>query len=338
MATSRSQKKQIKKKKNKKIIFVSIIVLLLAIIGYTVFEYQAGKREALRQMEGQGSGEENNYDKDFKGEDNLDDKVYVLLLGVDSRGEEVSRTDTIMIAQYDPKNETAKLASIMRDTYVNIPGRGYNKINASFAFGGPELLRKTISENFGIETEYYAIVDFKGFESIVDTIAPNGVEVDVKSRMFYKENNGSTYIDLYPGKQTLDGEQLLDYARFRADRESDFGRVRRQQEVISLLKDKLISFNGVMKAPRLIGTLQPFVKTNMGSTKILSLGTDFLLNAPDDIETFRIPVEGTFWDKTYSHAGAVLEIDQQANYDAIHEFFGDIETDPAESESATSNE
>lgn len=292
-------------------------------MGYTIFEYQAGKKAAMEQIGNETTEEEQEFKEDFQGEDNKDNKIYVLLLGVDSRGEEISRTDTIMIGQYDPDNQTAKLASIMRDTYVEIPGYGNNKINASFAFGGPELLRKTIATNFGIETEYYAIVDFKGFTQIVDTISPDGVEVNVEKRMFYRDRNATTYIDLYPGVQKLDGEQLLDYARFRHDRESDFGRVRRQQEVISLLKDELISFNGVMKAPRLIGTLQPFIKTNMKSSKILTLGTDFLVNAPDEIESFRIPVEGSYWDKTYSHAGAVLEIDKQKNIDALNEFFNE---------------
>ncbi|MEQ6388266.1 LCP family protein [Bacillaceae bacterium S4-13-58] len=336
MATSRSLKNKRKKKRTRRIWLLSILIFLLLGVGYIIFEYQAGKKAAMGQIGNKTSENEQEFDENFQGADNKDNKIYVLLLGVDSRGEEVSRTDTIMIGQYDPDNQTAKLVSIMRDTYVEIPGYQPNKINASFAFGGPELLRKTIAKNFGIETEYYAIVDFKGFTQIVDTIAPDGVEVNVEKRMFYSDRNATTYIDLYPGVQKLDGEQLLDYARFRNDSESDFGRVRRQQEVISLLKDELISLNGVVKAPRLIGTIQPFIKTNMGSTKMFSLGTDFLLNPPDDIESFRIPVEGSYWDKTHSHAGAVLEIDKQMNIDALNEFFN--EKDATEEASTSSTE
>jgi polyisoprenyl-teichoic acid--peptidoglycan teichoic acid transferase len=107
------------------------------------------------------------------------DQINILLLGIDSRGEEHSRTVTIMIAHYDAKNHQPKLVSIMRDSYVNIPGHGKQKINAAYAFGGPELLRKTIKENFDIDVNYYAIVDFKGFPKVVDPIAPNGIEVDI---------------------------------------------------------------------------------------------------------------------------------------------------------------
>lgn len=201
------------------------------------------------------------------------------MLGSDLDSNGTSRTDTIMIGQYDVEHERAKLVSIMRDTYVQIPGHGYNKINAAFALGGPELLRKTIKHNFGIELNYYAIVNFKGFENIVDTIAPDGIEIDVEKRMRYSAKDVN--IDLYPGIQTLNGEQLLDYARFRNDAESDFGRVRRQQQVMSALKEEVLSFTSLMKLPRAIGTLQPYIDTNMETSKVLSVASEFFLNTPN---------------------------------------------------------
>ncbi len=81
-------------------------------------------------------------------------RINILLLGVDSRGEEKSRTDSMMIAQVDPKTNETKIVSLMRDMYVQIPGyKGY-KLNTAFYLGGPELLRQTIKENFGIDVQY----------------------------------------------------------------------------------------------------------------------------------------------------------------------------------------
>lgn len=324
MAESRMMKRKKRRKRKRKYIFSFVILFFLSLLLYGGYEFMAGQEEArdrLNEMNTDDSNNQGNQYTDFNPAEQLTDKINVLLLGVDSRGEEKSRTDTIMIGQYDPGKDTAKLASIMRDTYVNIPGYGYNKINAAFFFGGPELLRQTLKENFDLDIHYYAIVDFQGFIHVVDTIAPDGVEIDVEKRMVYRDDSDGTYIDLYPGKQTLDGENLLDYARFRNDAEGDFGRVRRQQQIINTLKDEVLSVGGILKLPRVIGTILPYVETNMKTSTILSLGKDYLLNPIDSIETMTIPVEGSFWDETYDHAGAVLAIEEEKNRQAIKEFF-----------------
>ncbi|MBM7554039.1 LCP family protein [Thalassobacillus pellis] len=320
MVESRREYRRHKKKRKRKIFLSSLLLFLLLGIGWTSYEYMAGKRDAM----GESSGELENVSKyadEFKGVDNEDGKTTVLLMGVDSREEgDVARTDTIMVAQYDPEKNSAKLVSLMRDMYVDIPGHGKNKLNAAFAIGGPELLRQTIKENFGINSEYYAIVDFEGFKQIVDTIAPDGVTIDVEKDMYYKDNAGT--IDLEEGTQTLNGDELLGYARFRHDAESDFGRVRRQQQVMKALKEELVSASGLLKIPRLIGTLQPFIDTNIGSGKMLDLAKDFLLNPPENVETLRLPVEGSFWNDSVPGVGAILAYDEEENRQAIQDFLG----------------
>ena len=92
----------------------------------------------------------------------------------------------------------------MRDSYVHIPDHGHNKINHAFFLGGPELLRQTIQTNFGIDIEYYAIVDFQGFIQAVDTIAPDGIEIEVEKYMDYRID-----VVLHPGLQKLNGKELL---------------------------------------------------------------------------------------------------------------------------------
>ncbi len=299
---------QQKKKKSwlRRIAFV-LVAFIFVMLGLGYMEYQKGLSQAKTDKP------EDTYD--FNGIPDPSGSTNILLIGVDSRGEEDSRSDTIMIAQYDHDDNTPKLVSIMRDSYVDIPGHGKNKINAAYFYGGPELLRQTIKENFDIDIEYYAIVDFKGFEKMVDIIAPEGVPVNVEKKM--EKNIGVT---LEPGQQNLNGQELLGYARFRHDAESDFGRVRRQQEVIGKLKDELVSFSGVTQLPELAGTLKGYVDTNMETTRMLSVGKDFVFKKAEDIESLRIPVEGGFTETRVSHAGAVLQLDMEKNRQALKEF------------------
>jgi polyisoprenyl-teichoic acid--peptidoglycan teichoic acid transferase len=307
-----------KKKKKLKIINVTfvILVLLLGLSGYIYYQYSQG----LQQASGKSTVSASETTKtEFNGaETKLTDKINILLLGVDSRGEEKSRTDTIMIAQYDPENQKAKLVSLMRDIYVEIPDKQSYKINTAYFLGGPELLRKTIKQNFDIDIHYYAVIDFKGFESVVDTLAPNGIEMDVEKRM--SENIG---VVLQPGLQNLNGKQLLGYARFRHDANGDFGRVERQQKVINALKDEAISINGVAKLPKLVGTIQPYIDTNLAGLDLLAVGKDFFLHPPADIETLTIPVEQSYTMENYEHAGSVLEIDFEENKQAIEQFLNE---------------
>jgi polyisoprenyl-teichoic acid--peptidoglycan teichoic acid transferase len=296
------------KKKSKLFKFLTVLLVLFVMVtGYGVYQYYQGLKSA-------GDSQIDQADIDFNGA-KIEEKVNVLLLGVDSRGEEKSRTDTIMIAQYDPKNNTSKLVSVMRDIYVEIPGYKNNKINTAYFHGGAELLRQTIKQNFDIDIHYYALVDFQGFEKVVDALAPNGVEIDVEKKMSYRIG-----VVLEPGLQKLNGKELLGYARFRHDAQGDFARVERQQKVISALKDEMISFYGVTRLPKMIGTVQPFIVTNLNGLDRMSLITDFLLNPPDDIETLRIPIEGSYWDESYRHAGSVLELDMEKNKQALQQF------------------
>ncbi|MEH7356402.1 LCP family protein [Neobacillus drentensis] len=311
-----------KKKKSKtklKKVFLGFFALLLGLSGYIYYQYSQG----LKQASGKNIVTNEKAKQEFNGtKKEKMDKVNILLLGVDSRGEEKSRTDTIMIAQYDPKNQTAKIVSLMRDIYVEIPNHRNYKINTAYFLGGPELLRQTIKKNFDIDIHYYAMIDFKGFESVVDTLAPNGIEMDVEKRM--SENIG---VVLKPGLQYLNGKELLGYARFRHDANGDFGRVERQQKVINALKDEIISVNGVTKLPKLVGTIQPYIETNLEGIDRLELLKDFFLNPPDEIETLTIPVENSYKMGNYEHAGSVLEIDFEENKQAIKQFLNEDQVD-----------
>ncbi|MDM5187213.1 LCP family protein [Bacillus sp. DX4.1] len=246
----------------------------------------------------------------------------VLIIGSDSRGEQQARADTIMVAQYNKKDHTAKLASIMRDSYVEIPSydKKYNKINAAYYYGGPELLRKTIQHNFGIDVSHYVTVDFGAFVKIVDTVAPEGIEVHVTQAII--DDMG---FNLQPGLQRLHGKELLKYARFRHDTESDFGRVKRQQEVLQALKqtftDKVQSVDGVLNLPMMAQELSPYIKTNIDISTLFTLGSSLLFQPIDEMETMRIPIDHGYEPTLTKHAGSVLKVHPEKNKEAIQNFF-----------------
>jgi polyisoprenyl-teichoic acid--peptidoglycan teichoic acid transferase len=249
-----------------------------------------------------------------------------LLIGVDSR-EEVkasSRSDAIMLAKYEPKDKKLKLVSLMRDSYVKIPDAPYpySKLNHAYYFGGTDLLKKTIEENFAVKIDNTAVVDFKGFIKIMDSIAPNGLDVNVTKEMI-----NELQLDMEPGKQRLKGEDLLKFVRFRHDSQNDFGRVNRQQEVLISLKEQAVekfsSVEGIATFPSVVKQAMQNVETDLKMDEIVSLGAAFLLNPVSDIETLRIPVSNSYENKSYQHAGLVLQIDYKENEEALKQFLQD---------------
>ncbi|PLT35799.1 LCP family protein [Bacillus sp. V5-8f] len=311
--SERSTRIRNRRKGKRRVFFLLFWVLLLIFLGmaaYFYYEYKKGMENA------QDEANLNNEEFEFNGVEDEFGKVNILLLGVDSRDGRASRTDTIMIAQYDPDTKESKLVSIMRDSYVTIPGHRKNKINAAYAIGGTELLRKSIKENFDVNLQYYALIDFDGFAAMVDTAFPEGITVDVPQSMY-----GGTGITFNPGRQKLHGQELLAYVRFRKDAQSDFGRVERQQAVIKSIADEVLTVQGVVKIPGMLGTIQPYISTNMKKTTMLSIISPYFLNRNNnEIITFRIPVDHSFENRRYQHAGSVLELDIEKNRTALKEF------------------
>lgn len=309
MRSARHQKKKRRLKRKFAFILFSLCLIFVAGFAYFYSQYQS----AFSKSKDDSSLSQEAFD--FDGKQDKYGNTNILLLGSDSRGEEHARTDTIMIAQYNSKHKSPKIVSIMRDSYVNIPGHGKQKINAAFAYGGPELLRQTIKENFDIDLQYYAILDFQGFIKAIDVAFPDGLKIDVE-----KDMSAKIGVTLNQGEQTLDGQHLLGYVRFRHDKIGDFGRVERQQQVIKAISDQLISVDGVTKLPKIMGTIAPFVNSNIGMTDTIGIGTDLLSGGSTNIKSLRIPVDGSFENLRVSGVGAVLDIDLEKNKEALHDF------------------
>lgn len=319
----RERKETIGKSLSKGLRNISLMIALLIGVGVTHWVYQYYSGESIA---GGGNKDVNELYGLFKGAESQTGEINVLLIGSDARGsEQNARSDSLMVAHYNRATREVKIVSIMRDTYVGIPGYGQHRINAAFSLGGPELVRKTVKENFGVDANYYAIADFKGFPKIMDAVAPNGIEVDIKTTMSH-----GIGMELKPGVQTLQGEELLGYVRYRNDSRSDFGRVERQQEVLTKMKEQAISIQSIVGVPKTLGVISSYVDTNLDKRTLVTIGKGLLTAKSQGMETMRVPVENSFTDKRVAGAGLVLSIDLEKNKQAIQNFLTTTESKEGE--------
>ena len=304
----------------KLVIFLAILVIAFpaAAFGYVYFK--------LNVMHDSSADEsilgENNYQAE-KGITNI------LLAGTDGRpGEKNSRSDAMMILTVDTKNKSLKLTSLNRDTYVDIPGHGYQKLTHAYAYGGANLLTETIENNFEIDIQDYAVVDFYSFMDIVDALG--GVEVDVHQNEIkeinkfikwdtYKWSNKTEPMQLIEnaGVQKLNGYQALSYARIRKN-DSTQERDRRQRQVIEGLMTAVKNLP-ISKYPNLLDTILPYVKTNMKPTEILGLGGKILGIGNLSISQIEFPFDNASTPVTLSGKGFVIKYDE-SSLDTLHDF------------------
>ena len=237
----------------------------------------------------------------------------ILLMGGDARDmEKYDRTDSMIILSVNAELGEAKMTSIMRDTWVSIPGKKNNKINAAAYFGGPELAVQTVNENFGMDIENYILINMADMAEIVDLFG--GVEVEVSpSEMkvangyineakngFYNERLDS--YDYTPISETgmihLNGVQAMAYCRDRYT-DSDFGRVMRQQEVLLALAEKAKQLE-IEDAVEIAGKIGEFVSTNLEPEQIVELAKAVLGIEIENVGQYRIPAEGDYDSGTFS--------------------------------------
>ena len=202
------------------------------------------------------------------------DKATVMIMGVDERADDVGRSDTLMIATLDPDKNQAALLSVPRDTRVKIKGHGFDKINAAYAYGGRKLTQETIENLLNTHIDHYIKFNVHGFTKIIDALG--GIDIDVEKRMYYEDpwdDDGGLYIDLQPGMQHMDGKTAITYVRYR-DEEGDIGRIKRQQNFMKAVMDKLVSPTIIPKLPAIVSAVSDSVETDMSVSEILSfLGT-----------------------------------------------------------------
>ncbi|MEP7293078.1 MAG: LCP family protein [Chloroflexota bacterium] len=218
-------------------------------------------------------------------------RINILLLGIDQRTGETGtfNTDTMIVFSVDPVRKTVGMLSIPRDLWVDIPGSVPSRINTANAVGvlnaypggGPALAAATITQSLGIKVDKYLLINFDVFTTIIDAVAPNGVEVCPSEAIddpFYPDAGyGFIHVQFEPGCQRLDAVHLLQYARTRHTSGSDFDRALRQQEVIKAVREEVLTAGGIVnfigQASSLYDELSESYQTNLSLQEILSLAT-----------------------------------------------------------------
>lgn len=231
----------------------------------------------------------------------------VLLMGVDNSDvaghyKNKTNSDTMILVSLDSENKKIHLTSFMRDTYVNIPGYGYSKLNAANVFGGPPLLLETIRENFRIEVQHYVMVNFDSLTNIVDIVG--GVEIDVKdwevdslNRLIRQINRldvdgeDAELIETH-GLQTLDGRQALNYSRLRDVGNADFERTERQRRVLEAIFNEAGNLS-LGQINSIADEVFPMLTTNVSWEEILALLQDVRTILNSDFLPNRIPLNST---------------------------------------------
>lgn len=268
--------------------------------------------------------------------ENADDVVNIALFGLDAREKnEASRSDSMIIISVDKKHDKIKMTSLMRDSYVNVPGHGTTKLTHAYAYGGPQLAIKTINSNFDLNIRDYVSVDFFELGKIIDSFG--GITLDIKKEEiqyindYIGEMNALQKLSINPlknpGRQTLNGIQAVAYARVRYTSGGDFERTERQRTVLTALLKK-VQDGGVSKYPGFVANLLPYVETSMSKMDIIKLGTTVFTNGMKTIDQERFPIDGYCKDKTIDGVW-YLWLDIPATTDQVHKYiYEDVKPTP----------
>lgn len=269
---SPAPRKIYKKKKNYNRLIALIIIMLMIIGGFIYYLCTDDNEDAAPTVVNQQSNALN-----------------IMIMGVDRRADDVGRSDTLMVLTYNPADKKASLLSLPRDTRVHIEKNDYDKINHAYAYGGHELTQKTVEAFLNVPMDYYVMIDVHAFEKIVDAVG--GVDIDVEKRMYYEDpwdDDGGLVIDLYPGKQHMDGKTAIQYVRYR-DGEGDIGRINRQQKFMKALMSQVISPSVLPKLPEIIKNVSSAVQTNMPLDMMITLITDLPTIQQNGLNSAMIP-------------------------------------------------
>ena len=328
--------KTAKSKKSKKPLLWTLAILLLIIIGFAVYYFgsivngvqnfnKTGENSPFKNVEPAEVAAAPEPPK-WEGSE----PVNILLMGVDARGVkkgEVPRSDTMLVASLDPVKKKFHVFSILRDTYVSIPGHGKDRINTAITHG-PNVAMQAIGDLLGIPIQYYVYTDFQGFIKLIDQIG--GIDYDVEKDMVYKTKaDGPEYdIDLKKGFQHLDGNMALQYVRFRHDATSDFTRTERQRGFLKAVADKMKSTTALIKLPTILSAVNPYIDTNLNLNdmwKLANVGYQSSMGGSEQIPPMDLLIE----EKT-SGGSAVIGV---SSNEKLKQFVQDAMSDPVPSAS-----
>jgi LCP family protein required for cell wall assembly len=258
--------------------------------------------------------------------------INIALFGVD-RGENDGGTDgmhglsdsNIILTINEDKKEI-KISSIMRDTYVTIPGYGDSIINQAMQEGGPQLMLKTVNQNFNLDIDKFIAVNLESLPKIIDKLGGLDIYVDSEEVPLVNggvsdinKRNGTNFQGIKnAGMQHLNGAQATSYCRIRHTEGNDFKRTERQRLVITLIANKLSAMSAGDLNSFVLEEL-PLVQTNLSYGEIVSIGTAVLNVGTGNILQNRFPNDGDHWS-TIVDGGYRLNINKEVTTEKMHEF------------------
>lgn len=364
------KKKKKKRLSTSKIILLSVIgVMVLAILGiggYTVLKLYNMSRNAVKTVDKPVVTEQNeatpdpgisiiegddigdidiseDYDTPIDPDQVYNDPIYsenqidpdvinILLLGDDGRDQiDTGRSDSMMILSYNQRTGSVKILSLLRDTWIYIPGRTtWNRINTAYRFGGVGLAINTINTNFDMDIQYYMLVHFEDIKNITDTVGGIDVPLTQREVEYINAYSGSENIleDIPEGVESamrhLDGLQVFRHSRNRKLGNGDWSRTQRQRDVMKGFYNRASQEKNAAALASLMYSLMDYVETNMSPWQMISLGTSIIFGKNhSEPQTASMPFPGT-WSYAYEGQMAVIHINIEKNRDAMHEFlFGD---------------
>jgi LCP family protein required for cell wall assembly len=320
-----------KSKKNRKIIVITTIIGIIILLGAGSFGYVYNLLGQMKTTEidksNEAVGVSDKIVDRIEKEDPNKDVTNIALFGLDTRDPDVNgRSDALMIASIDKKHKKIKISSIMRDLYVNVPGKGKTKITHAYAYGGAQLAIKTLNESFQLDIKDYVTVDFFSLEKIIDKLG--GVTIDVRKEEVqyinqYMQETAAIEKKAVPtvtksGTLNLNGIQAVAYTRIRYVG-NDYERTERQRKVLTAMFNKIQSA-GVTKYPGIVTSVLPYVETSLTKGNILSMGTEVFASGIKTIDQMRYPVNGK--GETINK-GSYIVADINKEADLMHKYIYD---------------
>ena len=304
------------KRWKKVLIVLTVILFIIAAGGFGAYKYI----NRIKTVQLKGTNEELGISSETEEKSKKENITNILLLGIDN---EENASDAMMVFSLDKDTNTAKLTSIMRDSYVDIPGHGVDlgpnaekhKINYAYNVDGVEESVKVVNREFDLDINKYVKVSFDGLVDVIDYIGGININITESERKIIGASKS--------GNVTLNGKQALAYSRIRKI-DNDYQRTSRQRKVLMAIFNKAKSIP-VSSYPKAISDLSSNVETNLSTFELLDLAKAVMSLSSEDLEGFRIPIDGTSHD-SMDKGIYYLEWDRVANKKAIHNFIYGTET------------
>lgn len=324
-----------RKKKKKRIprwqkIVITILAVLIALLlaAISLVYGKLNRINRIQQVERISSSEQT-FDQDTDEVDTITDEtvdfgtakvledqnvINILLVGRDARDlSERGRSDSMIVLSMNRNTQQISLVSLMRDSYVQIPGYKNNKMNSAFSYGGYELLDETISQNFGITIDYNVGVNFSGFEQVVDQLGGIDISLTEDEALYLMADEETQAEGLFEGVNHLDGKEALCYARARyvgtGKEANDFGRTYRQRMVMTTVYKEMMK-KSLPEIWTILDSIMDCMETDMTNTEMISIGTEFYNMNISTMQAYRIPCDGEYTDQTINKMSVlVLDFD-----------------------------